>query len=512
MSRVSPTEKQDGSEAVSRRYLYVALCFFALASIPHLAAQIWYDEAFTLVHYAAAGPRGILTGGYIANNHILFSLCIYPWMVLFQETFGAPYWTLRLLPFLCGAVTICASFAATRTLTHSSAAASLAAALVASSTVFLNFACQLRGYSQSYMLVALCLWLTARYYRRRTFSRLWPIYLAGIGAVMTIPTNLLPVAAILGWVLVDQVFIRRKLTWHVPLLFLVPFPGLAPYLIHYQDVLTQAGKRYGWSSLASPMAHLFGTNALSWAPVLVVAVYLTATTRRRSDTQEQGTPPVLWPLALTSLTFPILGALPFAVCPYPRVLATQLPIWAVLLACWAENGLARPRPTPSRSDLAVIVAGQLLFGALLQLWCIEQLCRPALLAQKPQNLLLQYYASPLFRPRQTAQAIQSVSRTGNRPFIVTDGSDPYSLGLYCHAEGVKGLAFMDAFRGTLMKRPKLFGSGHVPERLLLITRSRAALAKMLGELQIDTTGYEPVELQDCGFFKLYGLEHAGGKR
>lgn len=51
----------------------VALVAAAVRLIP-AASPLWHDEIYTVVHYVSGGPESIFGAGYIANNHILFSL------------------------------------------------------------------------------------------------------------------------------------------------------------------------------------------------------------------------------------------------------------------------------------------------------------------------------------------------------------------------------------------------------------------------------------------------------
>ena len=45
-----------------------------LSRLADLDKSFWFDEVITARYFVRSGPRGILSGPYVPNNHELFSL------------------------------------------------------------------------------------------------------------------------------------------------------------------------------------------------------------------------------------------------------------------------------------------------------------------------------------------------------------------------------------------------------------------------------------------------------
>jgi hypothetical protein len=72
-----------------------------ISRLAGLDKSYWFDEVITVRYFVRAGPREILTGPYIPNNHELFSLLAWAtrWTVGESEI-GLRLWSV--LPFLAG--------------------------------------------------------------------------------------------------------------------------------------------------------------------------------------------------------------------------------------------------------------------------------------------------------------------------------------------------------------------------------------------------------------------------
>ena len=85
-------------------FLGAALVFTRIFGINR---SYWLDEIMTVEDFVRAGPREILAGHYIPNNHQLFSFLA--WVA--SSTIGESEWALRLLsalPFIAGVALVTA--------------------------------------------------------------------------------------------------------------------------------------------------------------------------------------------------------------------------------------------------------------------------------------------------------------------------------------------------------------------------------------------------------------------
>ena len=78
-----------------------------ISRLAGLDKSYWFDEVITVKYFASVGPRGILTGHYIPNNHELFSLLAWvtSWAVGESEI-AFRLWSV--LPFLAGVALVTA--------------------------------------------------------------------------------------------------------------------------------------------------------------------------------------------------------------------------------------------------------------------------------------------------------------------------------------------------------------------------------------------------------------------
>lgn len=153
-----------------------------------------YDEAFTCEEYAARPVYVIVSKYDLPNNHVFHSLCVHAARALLGD---AP-WAVRLPAFLAGVLLVPAAYAAARAL-HDRATGLVCAALVAGSSVLVEYSTNARGYT----LIALCFLLLVRLgcaLRRHKSLLGWALFglLAALG-LWTVPTMLFPYGAVVLW-------------------------------------------------------------------------------------------------------------------------------------------------------------------------------------------------------------------------------------------------------------------------------------------------------------------------
>lgn len=164
--------------------------FLLAAAVPlmHCASRLnldlWHDEIYTVDYFVRRGPAFIVTDYSAPNNHVLYSLLLWPF---YRISASNP--VLRLPSFVCGVGTLLAVFALAKQL-RGTACAVLSTALLGLNQMFLIFAMQVRGYGLSMFLAAFLAWLAFSDVLAG-WRRSLAIALAGAGLLYVMPTNVL---------------------------------------------------------------------------------------------------------------------------------------------------------------------------------------------------------------------------------------------------------------------------------------------------------------------------------
>jgi hypothetical protein len=113
-----------------------------LVRLEFLFQPMRYDESVTFVHYASH-PWYVAATTYTApNNHVLHSLLVH----VSTSLFGGEPWAIRLPAFIAGVLLVPAAYVAARAL-YGKHVALVAAGLVASSSVLVEYSTNARGYT-----------------------------------------------------------------------------------------------------------------------------------------------------------------------------------------------------------------------------------------------------------------------------------------------------------------------------------------------------------------------------
>lgn len=150
-----------------------------------LDLDLWHDEIYTIDVFVRRGPAFIVSDYSLPNNHVLFSLLMWPFYRLSDSDF-----VLRLPSFLLAIGTLALLFRLGRRWCGLPCAV-LATALLGLNQMYLNFAIQVRGYGLS-MFLAVCLAsLAAPQSTVFSWKRFVAILLFGAAFLYVVPTNLL---------------------------------------------------------------------------------------------------------------------------------------------------------------------------------------------------------------------------------------------------------------------------------------------------------------------------------
>jgi hypothetical protein len=158
-----------------------------------LNLDLWEDEIYTLTEFASKGPWQIVTDYSNTNNHVLYSLLIWPFCAAGQSTF-----MLRLPSLVSAAGTLWLVFRLARRFGGLPAAIA-ATATLGMNLLFLVYAIQVRGYSLSMLLTAALANLALTGSASKPRLRFVTIALSGAALLYVMPTNalfFLPLAAI----------------------------------------------------------------------------------------------------------------------------------------------------------------------------------------------------------------------------------------------------------------------------------------------------------------------------
>lgn len=164
--------------------------FILSAAVPlvHCASRLdldlWHDEIYTVDYFVSRGPLFIVTDYSLPNNHVLYSLVLWPFYLISDVNF-----VLRLPSFLFTAGTLAVVFAIGLR-SNGLVCAVLSTSLLGLNQMFLIHTLQVRGYGLSMLLTA---WLTSL--ALSDGSRGWRRYVAVVAAgtafLYVLPTNAL---------------------------------------------------------------------------------------------------------------------------------------------------------------------------------------------------------------------------------------------------------------------------------------------------------------------------------
>jgi hypothetical protein len=193
------------ADTIGRLFLDDRVCFHALLGIILLSIvgrlvflfqPIRYDEAFTLIEFAAESFSAVISDYHVPNNHVFHTVLVF----ICYRLFGDQPWIIRLPAFFSGVVLVPVSFLLGQVL-YNRPTGLLTASLVATSPLLIDYSTNARGYMLVTLLFVLLLFLSA-YVRRQQNRVAWLqiSILASLG-FWTIPVMLYPFGVVMLWLL-----------------------------------------------------------------------------------------------------------------------------------------------------------------------------------------------------------------------------------------------------------------------------------------------------------------------
>jgi hypothetical protein len=176
-----------------------------LVRLEFLFQPMRYDESGTYVHYASQPLYIGLTTYTAPNNHLLNTLLIH----LSTGVFGNHPWAIRLPALIAGILIVPATYLAARLL-YDRSTALVAAALVAASSVLIEYSTNARGYTAVALIFILLIALATRLRHSRSPAA-WAAFvaLAALG-FFAIPTFLYAFGAVVAWLVLAIAAERRN--------------------------------------------------------------------------------------------------------------------------------------------------------------------------------------------------------------------------------------------------------------------------------------------------------------
>lgn len=279
-SRVVPDVEPDGPFFVPGLAL---IGLFALAvRVMHLDIPLRYDEAVTWLEFASGSWTHAATWYSTPNNHILHTLAVKASTALF----GSDPWAIRLPALLAGsALPVAVGWTAARLL--DARVGLLAAALVATSPVLVEYSVNARGYALLALSVVLLVGVTDQLLRNATRDR-WIAWVGlGVLGFYTVPLMVIPWTGLWLWLLFDVVDVEGP--WQFRVLRLRPLAlasaaTLAFAVVLYAPVVMRNGadallanrfvEGMGWVAFAGSIPEAVADIAGHWVKGVPAPLWL----------------------------------------------------------------------------------------------------------------------------------------------------------------------------------------------------------------------------------------------
>ncbi len=417
----------------------LAIAAYLLWGVHYAGVDLWWDEISSLSEYALVELKSTLTTYPDPNNHNLFNLVNNVWTRVLgaRDLFGGleHVVAMRLLQWLVGLGSLLYVFLVGRRFLGRGAGV-LALVFLVTCMPFLNFAMQLRGYALSMFLAAGLIYHTCALRRSRSGIHTILIAIFSFALLYTIPSNvyfLIALCTVPLWHAVrkrDRRWGRRMLiamAVGAGLAFLAYLPVLDG-LLHNRFVTARPADRFFILSERLPAVsmHLLSFR-YALLPTTLIGLWFALRDRKRT-------------LAGSELAAPLLAlyAIPFCLsslrndAAFERTFILLAPVTALIFAGTASWTIASLRQTRfTRSWLGPILGLYALVSLPFTHGYVQHRLDGALVhGVREQNILVNYYQSGAFRPRQTAARLAAAHAEHPGTVILVDDLDRVSWSAY----------------------------------------------------------------------------------
>lgn len=216
----------------------ILLLFAVLIRIYYLFQPIRHDEAYTVLYFASRNLFYVMSHYDQPNNHILHTTLV----LLIQKIFGESEWAIRLPACFFGILMVPACFALANLL-FDRYAALLSSCLIASSSIFIEFSTNARGYTLLCFL-SLTMFAAGLFLIQTRNLFVWLIFVG---------------SAILGFYTMPIMFF----SWGALLLWLI--------MAHFKKDLVQNEEQHFFNDLLAATAFICYGAFLLYSPVFLIA-------------------------------------------------------------------------------------------------------------------------------------------------------------------------------------------------------------------------------------------------
>ncbi len=475
-----------------------------------LNLDLWHDEIYTLDVFVAGGPRKIVTDYSLPNNHVFYSLLLWPVHLISDNSFA-----LRLPSFVFAAATMWLTYQLGRRLNDLRTGV-LAVVLLGLNQMFLIHAMLVRGYSLSMFLFAWLFNLAVPAEVGWRTSRLVQIALVGAAFLYVMPTNVLfflPLASIaVAWAIWPPSVLssvnraaaacsannRRRVVMIAGAWAAAVALSALCYAPIIQQVLNQRGPRTGYSvaglfmlmkNFVTPAQHDF------WPLLPLVGLGLVVWAVRRVRGLATASPALPTAAAICFCAVFALSAL-LQISPFPRNFCPLLPLIAIMEA-WALGELAKAVPWKSPAvEAKTAWAAALIVAAVLapQLWTYpDRLAAYCRRHPGAHDGYFNYYAAN-YRPSAVVESLYERTSNG-RPFrIFFSDEDHLNLFYYFQRLGQPVAGGSETDRGEVWPT-KIYVIGPAAPDWRSLSEKSGLSEKTLREFP---------ELAEFGYYRLYG--------
>lgn len=490
-----------------RKALLLVLSASAMLCAGNLQKELWYDEAITLEGFVGPGLKTALLDYRTTNNHMFFSALLVLWERCWL-LLGLPFWCLRLLPWLFSVAAVALLYGAVNRW-RGHFAALWAALLMGTAHSFINFSCQLRGYSLSIFLASIAFFAGLRMlqYPRPPFLALYA--LANLLCAGTIPTNLMILFALGLWLSIEALRHphenKRRTILILGVIWTSQLLGLSWYLWHPQIRSQFIHQFFGHIpdpglkvevTVPGELGYSIFTDVFWLLPLFAAGMVLSLVKKTASQTQPKCS-------ALLLLLSTLIPLIPFAFVPFfSRVFVPFFPLWFAALGIFLADALeaiAARLPAARKSTLPLCALLVLL--TFYREFSLPSEYRTRFAGERPQGIYYQYYQVD-FHPEAVIKVLKAES-SGRTVAAFTDQSDSVSLEFHARVAGFDRM-FSTGREGTRAYFALAMGGRW---ETYLISNSEPNAHALLKELrQTPEDSHHIRFVKDTGFFKIYKLE------
>jgi hypothetical protein len=201
---------RDQFQGGTQNFLEIGIVFTVFAigiflRIWHLGRAVRYDEAWTYVEFASR-PLVFALSNYTApNNHLLNTFLVH----FSTQLFGDTIFGLRFPALAAGCLVILASWFVARAL-YGHLAGMLTAGCVAALPTFIEFSINARGYALQWLSVLAVMWFAIVLQENPSLRIGWlGLVVAGVVGIYSVPTTLIAIAGVFGWMLASTLADRE---------------------------------------------------------------------------------------------------------------------------------------------------------------------------------------------------------------------------------------------------------------------------------------------------------------